>query len=73
MSHGDLYDIDDEDHVLVISDWTDVLALQHMMMDLHADGPGEPDSILVNGRGTNKVVFLMCFCLHHSWISYSHV
>ncbi|XP_071494684.1 uncharacterized protein [Diadema antillarum] len=53
--HGDLYDVDRVDHVLVLSDWTDVMAMQHMMMDLHADGPGEPDGLLINGRGAGQV------------------
>ncbi|XP_030837936.1 laccase-4-like [Strongylocentrotus purpuratus] len=55
--HSSLYDIDDHEHVIMMSDWTDTLSMQHMMKDLHADGPGGPDAILINGRGTKRKVF----------------
>lgn len=54
--HSSLYDIDDHEHVIMMSDWTDTLSMQHMMKDLHADGPGGPDAILINGRGTKRKV-----------------
>nr|XP_054770703.1 uncharacterized protein LOC129278587 [Lytechinus pictus] len=55
--HSSLYDVDDHDHVIMMSDWTDTLSMQHMMKDLHADGPGGPDAMLINGRGTKRKVF----------------
>jgi len=50
--HRDLYDIDSNDHVIILNDWLHRTTLEKYVLHHHSDGTNKGEGMLINGRGS---------------------
>ncbi|KAB7498531.1 Laccase-5, partial [Armadillidium nasatum] len=53
-SHKSLYDVDDPEHVILVTDWMDKLGIDKFVNHHHTEHENKPYNILVNGLGKYK-------------------
>lgn len=53
--HGNLYDFDKSEHVLLLQDWGPEISLAKFIAHHHSDGDNKPNTLLVNGQGSYKI------------------